>query len=489
MAEFIPVPPFDLVVFGATGDLSLRKLFPSLLHRYLDGQIPPQSRIIGAARSDIDTAAFRQMVHESRGKFAPGACVDEAKCAEFLNHVHYARVDATSPAGEWGALKDALADGNGNVRIFYLSTAPSLFVTIAERLAETGLATPNSRIVLEKPIGRDLASSREINDGVGKVFDEHRTFRIDHYLGKETVQNLLVLRFANMLIEPVWSREYIDHVQITVAEELGVEGRADYYDKSGALRDMVQNHLLQLLCLVALESPNSMEADAIRTEKLKVLSALRRIEAKDVAAKTVRGQYKEGLVSGAKAPAYADEVGKPTKTETFVAIKAEVDNWRWAGVPFYLRTGKRMGARRSEIVVQFKDTPVPMFGAGAGSPNRLVMRLQPDEGVKLWLNMKEPGPGGLRVKTAALDLSFAEEFGGVRYPDAYERLLMDIVRGNLALFMRRDEVDAAWMWADALLAAWAQTGAEPHAYAAGSNGPTQSALMLDRDGRAWWDPE
>ncbi|HYD89828.1 MAG TPA: glucose-6-phosphate dehydrogenase [Vitreimonas sp.] len=489
MAEFIPVPPFDLVVFGATGDLSLRKLFPSLLHRYLDGQIPPQSRIIGAARSDLDTEAFRQMVHESRGKFAPGACVDEAKCAEFMSHVHYARLDASAPANEWGALKQALANGGGNVRIFYLSTAPSLFVTIAQRLAETGLATPDSRIVLEKPIGRDLASSREINDGVGAVFDEHRTFRIDHYLGKETVQNLLVLRFANMLIEPVWSRAYIDHVQITVAEELGVEGRADYYDKSGALRDMVQNHLLQLLCLVALESPNSMEADAIRTEKLKVLSALRRIEAKDAASKTVRGQYRAGLVNGGKAPAYADEVGKVTKTETFVAIKAEVDNWRWAGVPFYLRTGKRMSARRSEIVVQFKDTPVPMFGADAGSPNKLVLRLQPDEGVRLWLNMKEPGPGGLRVKTAALDLSFAEEFGGVRYPDAYERLLMDIVRGNLALFMRRDEVDAAWMWADALLAAWRQAGVEPYGYAAGSNGPTQSALMLDRDGRAWWDPE
>ncbi len=489
MAEFIPVPPFDLVVFGATGDLSLRKLFPSLLHRYLDGQIPPQSRIIGAARSDLDTEAFRNMVHEARGKFAPGACVDEAKCDEFMQHVHYARVDATAPAGEWGALKDALADGNGNVRIFYLSTAPSLFVTIAQRLAETGLATPTSRIVLEKPIGRDLASSRAINNGVGAVFDEHNTFRIDHYLGKETVQNLLVLRFANMLIEPIWSRATVDHVQITVAEEIGVEGRGDYYDKSGALRDMVQNHILQLLCLVALESPNSMDADAIRTEKLKVLSALRRIEAQDVAAKTVRGQYRAGLIDGSKVPAYAEEIGRASRTETFVALKAEVDNWRWAGVPFYLRTGKRMGARRSEIVVQFKDTPVPMFGAGAGAPNKLVLRLQPDEGVRLWLNMKEPGPGGLRVKTAPLDLSFAEEFGGVRYPDAYERLLMDIVRGNLQLFMRRDEVDAAWTWADTLLEAWETSGGEPHAYAAGSNGPTQSALMLDRDGRSWWDPE
>ncbi|MBL8545453.1 MAG: glucose-6-phosphate dehydrogenase [Hyphomonadaceae bacterium] len=488
MAEFIPVPPFDLVVFGATGDLSLRKLFPSLLHRFVDGQIPPQSRIIGVARSEMDTSAFRQMVHEAHLKFAPKDHIDEAKCAEFLKHVEYARVDATAPASEWGALKDALANGNGNVRIFYLSTAPSLFVTIAQRLAETALATPTSRIVLEKPIGRDLASSRGINDGVGAVFDEQRTFRIDHYLGKETVQNLLVLRFANMLVEPIWSRATIDHVQITVAEELGVEGRADYYDKSGALRDMVQNHMLQLLCLVALESPNSMDADAIRTEKLKVLSALRRIGPGDVASKTVRGQYKAGLVDGAKAPAYAEEVGKASRTETFVAIKAEVDNWRWAGVPFYLRTGKRMGARRSEIVIQFKDTPVPIFGAGAGAPNKLVLRLQPDEGVRLWLNMKEPGPGGLRIKTAPLDLSFAEEFN-VRYPDAYERLLMDVVRGNLSLFMRRDEVDAAWTWADALLAAWDASGAEPYLYAAGSNGPTQSAVLLDRDGRAWWDPE
>ena len=489
MAEFIPVPPFDLVVFGATGDLSLRKLFPSLLHRFLDGQIPPQSRIIGVARSDMDTAAFRRMVHEGHLKFDPKSKIDEAKCDAFLQHVEYVRVDATAPASEWGGLKDALANGNGNVRIFYLSTAPSLFVTIAERLAETGVATPTSRIVLEKPIGRDLASSRAINDGVGKVFDEKRTFRIDHYLGKETVQNLLVLRFANMLIEPIWSRASIDHVQITVAEQIGVEGRGEYYDKSGALRDMVQNHILQLLCLVALESPNTMDADAIRTEKLKVLSALRRIDASNVATKTVRGQYKAGLIDGKPVASYADDLGKSSKTETFVAIKAEVDNWRWAGVPFYLRTGKRMGARRSEIVIQFKDTPVQMFGPGAGSPNKLVLRLQPDEGVRLWLNMKEPGPGGLRVKAAALDLSFAEEFDGVRYPDAYERLLMDVVRGNLSLFMRRDEVDAAWDWADDLLAAWEETGQAPKLYAAGENGPDQSTLLLGNDGRAWWDPE
>ena len=488
MAEFIPVPPFDLVVFGATGDLSLRKLFPALLHRFLDGQIPAQSRIIGVARSELDTASFRQLVHESRGKFAPGACVDEAKCADFLQHIEYVRLDVSAPADQWSALNTALANGEGKVRIFYLSTMPQLFVMVAERLAEAGLAAPGSRIVLEKPIGRDLASSRAVNDGVGRVFSEQNTFRIDHYLGKETVQNLLVLRFANMLIEPVWSRATIDHVQVTVAEEIGVEGRGEYYDKSGALRDMVQNHLLQLLCLVALESPNSMEADAIRTEKLKVLSALRRIGPVDAVAKTVRGQYRAGLVNGQAVPAYADEIGRRSDTETFVAIKAEVDNWRWAGVPFYLRTGKRMGTRRSEVVVQFKDTPVHMFGPQAGAPDRLVLRLQPDEGVRLWLNVKEPGPGGLRVRAVPLNLSFADAFT-LRYPDAYERLLMDVVRGNLSLFMRRDEVDAAWGWADELLAAWDALGGEPHPYASGSNGPTQSALMLDRDGRAWWDPE
>jgi glucose-6-phosphate 1-dehydrogenase len=488
MAEFIPVPAFDLVVFGATGDLALRKLFPALLHRFLDNQIPAQSRIIGVARSDHDTASFRQLVQESRGKFAPGVCVDEAKCAAFMEHVEYVRIDAALPASEWGGLQAALRDGNSNVRIFYLSTDPRLFVTIAQRLADTGAATPNSRIVLEKPIGRDLASSRAINEGVGAVFEERNTFRIDHYLGKETVQNLLVLRFCNMLIEPVWSRATVDHVQITVAEEIGVEGRGEYYDKSGALRDMVQNHLLQLLCLVALESPNSVDADAIRTEKLKVLSALKRIGAAEVGAHTVRGQYRAGLVNGAAAPSYAEEVGRSSRTETFVAIKAEIDNWRWAGVPFYLRTGKRMGARRSEIVVQFKPPPVALFGERSTDANRLVLRLQPDEGVKLWVNVKEPGPGGVRVKPVSLNLSFADAFT-LRYPDAYERLLMDVVRGNLSLFMRRDEVDAAWAWTDDLLAAWDAAAGEPYAYAAGTNGPTQSALLLDRDGRAWWDPE
>jgi glucose-6-phosphate 1-dehydrogenase len=484
MAEFIPVPPFDLVVFGATGDLSLRKLFPALLHRHLDGQIPARSRIIGASRADLDSEGFRKLIRESHAKFAPGICIDEAKCAEFLAHVEYMQLDATQPEAAWAEMKALLAKGRDKVRIFYLATAPSLFTTIAQRLAETGLATPDARIVLEKPIGRDLASAREINDGVGRVFGESQTFRIDHYLGKETVQNLLVLRFANMLIEPVWSRAYIDHVQITVAEEIGVEGRGDYYDKAGALRDMVQNHILQLLCLVALEAPASMDADSIRAEKIKVLSSLERITALDVAAKTVRGQYR--AKNGA--PGYLDELGgRPSRTETFVAIKAEVNNWRWAGVPFYLRTGKRMKSRRSEIVVQFKRPPIALFGEGVDAPDRLVLRLQPDEAVRLFLNVKEPGPGGLRVKQVPLNLSYADFT--VRYPDAYERLLMDVVRGNLALFMRRDEVEAAWAWADALLSAWEQDSAGPLAYDVGADGPLASALLMDRDGRAWWDPE
>ncbi len=483
MAEFVPVPPFDLVVFGATGDLSLRKLFPALLHRFIDGQIPAQSRIIGTARSELDSAGFRAMIREGHAKFAPGTHVDGKKCDEFLSCVEYVKLDATQPQPAWAPMLETMANGKGKARIFYLATAPSLFVPIAQRLAETGLATPEARIVLEKPIGRDLASARAINDGVGAVFDEGHTFRIDHYLGKETVQNLLVLRFANMLIEPIWSRAYIDHVQITVAEEIGVEGRGDYYDKAGALRDMMQNHILQLLCLVALEAPSSMDADAIRAEKLKVLSSLERIKPGDATVKSVRGQYraKHGAVG------YGDELGRSSRTETFVAIKAEVNNWRWAGVPFYLRTGKRMKSRRSEIIVQFKRPPVTLFGEGGDTPDRLVLRLQPDEAVNLWLNVKEPGPGGLRVKQVPLNLSYADLT--VRYPDAYERLLMDVVRGNLALFMRRDEVEAAWTWADALLEAWEQEGSSPLPYDSGTDGPLASALLMDRDGRAWWDPE
>lgn len=486
MAEFVPVPSFNLVVFGASGDLALRKLFPSLFHRFKDGQIPHDSRIVGVARQVMTREAFLEAVSDGFTALA-GGDAEDATFKDFLKLISYVALDATKTDGDWPALTAALDQGEGKVRVFYLSTPPSVFVDICARLRDADLATPTSRVVLEKPLGRDLMSAKAINDGVAEVFSEDRVYRIDHYLGKETVQNLLVLRFANALFEPVWSRASIDHVQITVAETIGVGTRGDYYDKSGAMRDMVQNHLIQLLCLVAMEAPNSMDADAIRTEKIKVLQALVPMTKDDVASHSVRGQYKAGLVNGEAAKGYLEELGpgRTSSTETYIALKAQVANWRWAGVPFYLRTGKRMPARRSEIVVTFRPPPHNLFGNPA-EPNQLVMRLQPDEGMEMWLQVKEPGPGGLRVQSVPLNLSYSSTFT-LRYPDAYERLLMDVVRGNLALFMRKDEVEAAWAWVDQVIRAWEQTRSEPFAYAAGSDGPTQSALMMDRDGRQWRD--
>lgn len=486
MAEFVPVPSFDLVVFGASGDLALRKLFPSLYHRFKDGQIPHDSRIIGVARQNLDQEAFREAVSEGFRALAGGNSEEDSFKA-FLKLISYVALDATKPEGNWAGLKAALAGGEDKVRVFYLSTPPSVFVDICAQLEQAGLAHPTSRVVLEKPLGRDLKSAKAINDGVGQVFSEDRVYRIDHYLGKETVQNLLVLRFANAMFEPIWSRASIDHVQITAAETIGVGSRGDYYDKSGAMRDMVQNHLLQLLCLVAMEAPNSIDADAIRTEKIKVLQALVPLGKDDIESHCVRGQYRTGLVEGEAAKGYLDELGKgrTSTTETYVALKTEVANWRWAGVPFYLRTGKRMPDRRSEIVITFRPPPHNLFGNRA-VPNQLVMRLQPDEGMEMWLQVKEPGPGRLQVKSVPLNLSYSNTFT-LRYPDAYERLLMDVVRGNLSLFMRKDEVEAAWAWVDQVIEAWEGAGLEPFPYAAGSEGPVQAALMMDRDGRQWRD--
>lgn len=492
MAEFVPVPTFELIVFGASGDLALRKLFPSLFHRFCDGQIPSSSKIVGVARHTLSREAFLEAVTNGFVNLAGGE-KKHPKLGAFLALLDYVALDASDENANWAELgaKLTTAEKSDIARVFYLSTPPSVFVPICQCLKKSGLATPLSRVVLEKPLGRDLESARAINDGVGEVFSENRVYRIDHYLGKETVQNLLVLRFANALFEPIWSRAAIDHVQITVAEDIGVGTRGDYYDKSGAMRDMVQNHLLQLLCLVAMEPPSSMEADAIRTEKIKVLQAMAPITSDTINENSVRGQYKAGLVNGEPAKAYLDELAKvdgkaaSSNTETFVALKAEVANWRWAGVPFYLRTGKRLADRRSEIVIHFRPPPHNLF-EGEPRPNSLVMRLQPDEGMEMWLQIKEPGPGGLRVKSVPLDLSYAQTFT-LRYPDAYERLLMDVVRGNLSLFMRRDEVEAAWVWVDRIIKAWEEQGVEPHQYVAGSDGPLAAALMMDRDGRAWRD--
>lgn len=487
MATFVPVDPFNIVIFGGTGDLAQRKLLPALFHRWKDGQIPDNSRIVGSARTEMDSDAYRDFARAACIKDAGDSNIAPEDWDKFAEILEYQTLDATSEDADWAGLRAKLND-EISLNVYYLATAPRLYIDIARALSQAELNTETSRVVLEKPIGTDLASAKKINDGVCAYFDEQQVYRIDHYLGKETVQNLMVLRFANRLMEPVWNRSAIDHVQITVAESLGLEGRAGYYDKSGALRDMVQNHLLQLLCLTAMEPPLTMTGDDVRTEKLKVLRALRRFTPALSKQDIVRGQYTAGIVDDEKAPSYADELAEDeaSLTETYVAIKAHIDNWRWAGVPFYLRTGKRMTNRRSEIVIAFKPVPHSIFGADRTEANRLVLRLQPDEAVDLYVQIKEPGPGGLRIKSLPLNLSYAENFL-VRYPDAYERLLMDVVRGNLALFMRRDEVEAAWEWIDGIVEAWSEAPSAPDGYAAGSEGPVASAVLMDRDGRRWWD--
>jgi glucose-6-phosphate 1-dehydrogenase len=481
-ARIIQVDPFDLVVFGATGDLARRKLLPALFQRDLAGQLPDAARIFGAARSALSTDAYRAQAAEA---IARDAAEHPEAAARFLARVDYLTLDGASDAG-WPELAARLADAPDRIRVFYFSTSPELFGPLCERIQAHGLASPQSRVVLEKPIGKNLESSRAVNDAVGRVFAEACVYRIDHYLGKETVQNLMALRFANALFEPLWRAAHIDHVQITAAESLGVEGRAGYYDTAGAMRDMVQNHLLQLLCLVAMEPPGQLTADAVRDEKLKVLQALKPIDAGSVTQTVVRGQYRAGAANGGAVPGYADELGAASGTETFVAVKAQIDNWRWAGVPFYLRTGKRLPERLSEIVVAFRPIPHSAFPDRAGTihSNHLVIRLQPDEGVRLWLMIKDPGPGGMRLKQVPLDMSFAEAFG-VRNPDAYERLLMDIVRGDQTLFMRRDEVEAAWTWVDPVMALWRDSEDTPKPYAAGTWGPSAAIALIERDGRTW----
>ncbi|MHB1273245.1 MAG: glucose-6-phosphate dehydrogenase [Rhodanobacter sp.] len=477
---------FDLVIFGGTGDLAVRKLLPALFHRFADGQIPAGSRIIGIAREALDDDGYRALLRKAL--VTSDGSVGTEQLDTFLQLVAYRSLDARKADG-WDAFAALIGEQPDHVRVFYLSTSPELFVDICARLGQYGLNKGASRVVLEKPVGRDLASANQINDDVGRVFDESQTFRIDHYLGKETVQNLLALRFGNALFEPLWNAGHIDHVQITVAETIGVGHRAAYYDRAGALRDMLQNHMLQLLCMVAMEPPSSLSPDAVRDEKLKVLRALKPIDDSNAAQLTVRGQYRAGVAEGTSAPGYPDELGSAkSNTETFVALKAEIANWRWAGVPFYLRTGKRLPNRVSEIVVVFKAVPHSIFDPSTGSlaQNRLVLRLQPDEGVKLWLTIKHPGPGGLRLRHVPLDMSFAEAFG-VQQRDAYERLLLDVVRGNPTLFMRRDEVEAAWRWADPILAAWGASGVPPKPYAAGSWGPSAAVALIERDGRTWHD--
>ncbi|MEP0322336.1 MULTISPECIES: glucose-6-phosphate dehydrogenase [Hyphomicrobiales] len=487
-SRIIAVDPFDLVVFGGSGDLAYRKLLPALFQRHSDGQIPPTGRIIGISRRPLSDEEYRAATRKALEEHVPADERQPEAVESFLKRIHFVTVDAMGDAG-WDQLAAVLEEGKDRIRAFYLAVGPELFGTICKRLGQEGLVTPETRVIIEKPIGHDLASACAVNDAVGSVFDESQIYRIDHYLGKETVQNLMALRFGNTLFEPLWNNASIEHVQILVAETLGVEGRGGYYDTSGALRDMVQNHILQLLCLVAMEPPAHMDADSVRDEKLKVLRSLVPITETNAASTTVRGQYRAGAGPDGSVPGYTSEVeNQDTRTETFVAIKAEIGNWRWAGVPFYLRTGKRLAARMSEIIVSFRPIPHSIFdqGAGALQQNKLVIRLQPDEGVRLWLMIKDPGPGGMRLRYVPLDMSFAQAFK-VRSPDAYERLILDVIRGNQTLFMRRDEVEAAWRWIDPIAEAWDHSSERPKGYTAGTWGPSASVALIEREGHTWHD--
>jgi glucose-6-phosphate 1-dehydrogenase len=470
-----------LVIFGATGDLAARMLLPSLYFLDADGLLPEGLKIIGSARSDLSKAKFSEHVHDILKKRADGL-TDEV-WTRFKARLDYCKADVTSGAG----MKPLGAHIEGASTMFFLALSPSLYGAVCKALDESGLACGECRIVLEKPLGHDLESSKKINAEVAAVFDEDRVFRIDHYLGKETVQNLIALRFANTLFEPLWNNLAIDHVQITVAETEGVGDRWPYYDEYGALRDMVQNHMMQLLCLVAMEPPPDAGADSIRDEKVKVLKSLKPFTRAMAHQQSVRGQYKSGVVEGKQVKSYAEERGGPTNTETFVALRAEIENWRWAGVPFYLRTGKRLPERRTQIVVQFKALPHLIFGERAKDDliaNRLVIDLQPEEDISLLLMNRQPGISGNRLQ--ALPLSLSLDNGG-RRRIAYERLLLDVLADNPALFVRRDEVELAWAWIDGVADTWTDLAIAPKPYAAGSWGPAGAFALLERSGRAWLD--
>lgn len=478
VSRVIPVDRFDLVIFGATGDLANRKILPGLFRRFCAGQIPEGSQIIGAARSEMSPEEFREQTAAAIAEFGGKQSGDRESLMGFLALLDYVPIDAKGEEG-WEALKSKVRPEEINA--FYFSVAPALFGDLAERLHKRGIAGKASRIVVEKPFGRDLASARALNATLAKHFDETQIYRIDHYLGKETVQNLMAVRFANILFEPLWNSQFVDHVQITVAETVGVGGRGSYYDKSGAMRDMVQNHLMQLLCLIAMEPPYHFDPDAVRDEKLKVIRALQPVAPADM----VRGQYQ----ASKDAPGYLEDAENPaSKTESYIAMKCHIANWRWVNTPFYLRTGKRLRARTSEIAITFKEPPHLIFDEAEGEwrENVLVIRLQPNEGMNLKMMIKEPGPGGMRLVQVPLDMSFAEALGEeADITDAYERLIMDVIRGNQTLFMRGDEVEAAWAWTDPIIEGWEERGDKPQPYDSGSSGPDDALMLMHRDGRRW----
>jgi len=482
----------SFILCGATGDLAARMLLPSLYHLRREGLTAPDMPIIATGRTKLSQAEFQQITLDALSKHVRSEHYDADVALDFVKSVTFVSADATQ-AKDMATLARAAKMDQGHQGNFYLSVAPNLFTKILGAMRDSGAITPNTRVALEKPIGVNYDSSIAVNDALDKVFREEQIFRVDHYLGKETVQNLLALRFANAMFEPLWNAQSIAQVQITIGETLGIEGRADYYDSMGALRDMLQNHLLQLVALIAMEPPSDMDPASVRNEKVKVIRSLRRIGAEDVENKTVLGQYAAGAIDGKSVSSYRDD-GGAASAHTFVAVRAEIDNWRWAGTPFYLRTGKRLAERRTEIYIQFKQAPHNIFQAnnhlnpGAHlSPNGLVIHLQPREGVELYMMAKEPGldRDGMKLRQVGLDLSLLDAFADKRRRIAYERLLLDLFEGKQTLFVRRDEVEAAWSWIDGIAAGWSARGMQPKPYASGSWGPSAAIALPERFGHSW----
>jgi glucose-6-phosphate 1-dehydrogenase len=479
---------FDFVIFGGAGDLALRKLLPGLYRAYRNDELPSGTRILGICRREKQVADYQQNIRAAAQEHLRPDEFDSEKWDTFSQCIHPVFLNIDQRDEHWDALAKLLNAGNEQ-RVFYLATPPGVFGVCCKNLSDTGLITSTSRVVVEKPLGYDLQTAEEINSQIAEYFDERSIFRIDHYLGKETVQNLLALRFTNSIFENLWDAKSIDHVQISISETVGLEGRASFYDDAGALRDMVQNHLLQLLCLVAMESPNKLTAHSIRAEKLKVLESLRPLTGEAVKWHTVRGQYVAGEVGGKKVPGYLEELGNDqSTTETFVAIRAHIDNWRWASVPFYLRTGKRMKQRAAEIVIQYKDVSHRVYPATAGTlePNRLVIRLQPEESIQIIVTSKNLEKHETELLPVALNLNFAETYKHF-VSDAYKRLMLDAAADDPSLFIHRNEVAAAWSWIDPIIEAWQRPENRPLPYPAGSWGPEASLELLTGDERSWFN--
>ncbi len=482
---------FDLVLFGGTGDLVWRKLMPALFQAFRHGTLPEGGRIIGVGRDSLSHAQYRALIQSRFDKVDLAKRPSAEEFERFAALLEFVRMDLSKPA-DYAGLASCLSERKADTVVMYVATAPSLFTTVCEQLAATGLNTPQTRVVLEKPLGHDLASNRAINQTVRRFFEEKQVFRIDHYLGKPAVQNLFALRFGNALFEPLWRREHIANIQITIAEDLGVESRGGFYETTGALRDMVQNHALQLLCAIGMEPPINAHADAIRDEKLKVLRSLKPWTSETLVSDVVRGQYASGTSGGQAVPAYRDETGvsPQSNTETFVALRTEIANWRWAGVPFYIRTGKRLAGRDARIVVNFRPTPHAIFQSSSQTGNQLVINLQPKDGLELHLfaqgqnNRKAGNSAAQALVPVQLDLDFDKRFGSERV-GAYERLLLDVIDGRLNLFVRSDEQEEAWRWVEPLINHWSADAQGPRLYAAGTWGPSASSAMIARDGFCW----